>query len=124
MRAIEGGCVIAVIDVLPKIERRGMCEKALMLARVLVSCDEGRYATMEHRSVVAAITKKLLRVSETVTDLGVSILWNIRESSQFAHQIKGAGAFGKLVTILQVSMNSKTKVRARYMIKLLSPSLK
>ncbi|KAG6474941.1 hypothetical protein ZIOFF_064158 [Zingiber officinale] len=119
-RAVEAGAVRVLVELLPEAGRRS-CERALLLLKRLCELPEGRAAFAEHGLGVAAVTKKLLRVSETATKLGVKVLWLVSSFSaagKVAEEMVVVGAVSKMVTLLHAAGGSSTKERAIAMIKL------
>ncbi|XP_074558273.1 E3 ubiquitin-protein ligase PUB23-like [Curcuma longa] len=119
-RAVEAGAVRVLVELLPE-ARRSSCERALLLLKRLCELSEGRAAFAEHGLGVAAVANKLLRVSETATKLGVTVLWlasTFLAAEKTAEEMVAVGAVGKLVAVLHVDGRSSNKKRVIAMIKL------
>ena len=52
-------------------------EKALKLLEMVSTCAEGRAAIGEDETCVAAIVKRLMKVSRSATEHGVAVLWSV-----------------------------------------------
>ncbi|KAL6962383.1 hypothetical protein U1Q18_037340 [Sarracenia purpurea var. burkii] len=52
-------------------------EKDLKLLEMVSTCSEGRAAICEDESCVAAIVKRLMKVSSAATEHGVAVLWSV-----------------------------------------------
>ncbi|GFY85615.1 ARM repeat superfamily protein [Actinidia rufa] len=52
-------------------------EKALKLLEMVSTCAEGRSAIGEDETCVAAIVKRLMKVSRSATEHGVAVLWSV-----------------------------------------------
>ncbi|XP_074580438.1 E3 ubiquitin-protein ligase PUB23-like [Curcuma longa] len=119
-RAVEAGAVRVLVELLPEAGRRS-CERTLLLLKRLCELPEGRAAFAEHGLGVAAVAKKLLRVSETATKLGVKVLWLVSSFSaagNVAEEMVVVGAVRKMVALLHAGGGSSTKERVIAMIKL------
>ncbi|XP_042487670.1 E3 ubiquitin-protein ligase PUB23-like [Macadamia integrifolia] len=79
LKAIEAGAVCVLIELLPD-SNKPKCEKILLLIKLLCECAEGRLGLVEHGLGIAVLSKKILRVSDAATKLGVKILWLICSS--------------------------------------------
>ncbi|WOL00651.1 E3 ubiquitin-protein ligase [Canna indica] len=73
LKAIEAGAARVLVELLLEVNRHS-CEKALLLLKRLCERAEWRRALVEHEMGVAAVSKKMLRVSEVANKLGVKIL--------------------------------------------------
>ncbi|CAN6486348.1 unnamed protein product [Victoria cruziana] len=123
IKAIEAGAVCILIELLPD-SGRGRCEKMMASLKLLCETAEGRSAFVDHAMAVAVVTKKIMRVSELTTRLGVKILWLISgcyPTERFLEQMVEYGALSKLCALLQINGGpgaSSTKERAMKMLKL------
>ncbi|XP_043717114.1 E3 ubiquitin-protein ligase PUB23-like [Telopea speciosissima] len=79
LKAIEAGAICVLIELLPD-SNRSKCEKILLLLKLLCECAEGRLALVEHGLGIASVSKKILRVSDAATKLGMKIFWLICSS--------------------------------------------
>ncbi|XP_058085483.1 E3 ubiquitin-protein ligase PUB23-like [Magnolia sinica] len=120
LKAIEAGAVCVLIDLLPD-TNRSKCEKMLLLIKLLCECPEGRSAFADHGLAIAATSKKILRVSESATKLGVKILWLICSflpRERILEEMLMFGAVKKLLGLLHINGRSSTKEKAMKIIKL------
>nr|VVV80979.1 unnamed protein product [Nymphaea colorata] len=123
IKAIEAGAVCILIELLPD-SSRGRCEKMMAAVKQLCETAEGRSAFVDHAMAVAVVTKKIMRVSELTTRLGVKILWLIcgcYPTKRFLEQMAEYGALSKLCALLQInggSDGSSTRERAMKMLKM------
>ncbi|XP_077247186.1 E3 ubiquitin-protein ligase PUB23-like [Tasmannia lanceolata] len=120
LKAIEAGAICVLIELLPDTNRQ-KCEKMLFLLKLLCKCPEGRLALADHGLSISVISKKILRVSEQATKLGVKILWLIcsflpRES--VLEEMLMFGSVKKLLALLHIDGRSSTKEKAIKIIKL------
>ncbi|CAL9179699.1 unnamed protein product [Musa hybrid cultivar] len=126
-RVVDLGLVPVLIEVLVGPEK-SMCEKALAVLDVLLGCGSGREKAYGHALTMPVLAKKMFRVSDMATELVVSALWKLcrdaeeggegrRRCLQDALQ---AGAFQKLLLLLQVGCGEATKERATNLLKLLN----
>uniref|UniRef100_A0A0D6QU30 RING-type E3 ubiquitin transferase n=1 Tax=Araucaria cunninghamii TaxID=56994 RepID=A0A0D6QU30_ARACU len=120
LKAVEAGAVFALVELLP--EAGGLkCERILETLDKLLDCAEGRAAAAEHAMAVAAVSKKIMRVSEAGTRRAVRILWSLCVFSPRAGILRDMiqfGAVSKLSMLLQLDCSSKTKQKAQEVLKL------
>lgn len=119
-KAIEAGAVCVLIELLPD-SNRHKCEKILLLIQKLCECPEGRLAFTDHGLGVAAVSKKVLRVSDLATKLGVKILWlvcSFMPKEPVIGDMMSFGAVRKLIGLLHVEGWSSTKEKAVKMLKM------
>ncbi|ONK72229.1 uncharacterized protein A4U43_C04F17180 [Asparagus officinalis] len=117
-KAIEAGAVCVLIELLPDANRH-KCEKIMLLIRKLCECPEGRLAFAEHGLGVAAVSKKILRVSDLGTKLGVKILWrSFTPKERVIEDMMVFGSVGKLIGLLHIDGRSSTKEKAVKMLKM------
>ncbi|RRT36069.1 hypothetical protein B296_00049453 [Ensete ventricosum] len=121
LKAIEAGAVCILLELLPDASRHN-CEKVLLLLRRLCECAEGRSAFADHGLGVAAVSKKILRVSEMATKLGVQILWLISSfhpREKLLEEMMVFGTVRKLLALLHIDgRSSSTNEKAIKMMKL------
>nr|XP_010911082.1 E3 ubiquitin-protein ligase PUB23 [Elaeis guineensis] len=119
-KAIEAGAVCILIELLPDASQRS-CEKILLLLKRLCEYPEGRSAFADHGLGVAAVSKKILRVSDLGTKLGVKILWlmcNFLPTEKVLDDMMAYGLVKKLLVLLHIDGRSSTKDKAMKIIKL------
>ncbi|KAL5724337.1 hypothetical protein ACHQM5_007611 [Ranunculus cassubicifolius] len=119
-KAIEAGAMLTLLDLLPD-SNKSKCERMLLIIKLLCDCAEGRLALIDHSLGIVAISKKILRVSDLATRLGVKILWSITTSHPSEKVLEEMLVFGsvrKLLGLLHIDGPSSTKDRALKIIKL------
>lgn len=119
-RAIEAGAVFVLIELLPE-SNRSKSEKTLVLLKLLCECAEGRMAMVDHGMGIAAVTKKMLNVSNAATKLSVKILWLIgsfHPSERALQEMLICGSVKKLLALLHIGGRSSTKEKVIKMFKL------
>ncbi|THG03568.1 E3 ubiquitin-protein ligase PUB23-like [Camellia sinensis] len=120
LKAIEAGAICVLIDLLPD-SNRSKCEKIMQLIKLLCECAEGRLAFIEHGLGIAAVSKKMLHVSDVATKIGVKILWLIcsfHHTERVVEEMLMFGAVKKLVALLHIGGRSSTKNKVVKILKL------
>ncbi|PON63127.1 Coatomer beta subunit [Parasponia andersonii] len=124
MKAVEAGAVPVLIELLLEVnasERRRCCEMAMAALDLLCSCAEGRAEFLVHGAGIAVVSKKILRVSQVVSEKAVRILFSILKfsaTSGVLQEMLQLGVVAKLCLVLQVDCGSKTKEKAREILRL------
>ncbi|XP_061353668.1 E3 ubiquitin-protein ligase PUB23-like [Gastrolobium bilobum] len=121
IKAVEGGTVSVLIELLLDATERRTCELMLIALDQLCGCAEGRAELLNHGAGVAIVSKKILRISHVASDRGVRILSSIcrySANSRVLHEMLQVGAVSKLCLVLQVDSSFKTKERAKEILKL------
>lgn len=121
IKAVEGGAVPILIDLLLDMTDRRVCELILNVLDQLCRCAEGRAELLNHEAGVAIVSKKILRVSHVGSDRAVRILTSICKFSATARVLQEmlqVGAVAKLCLVLQVDASLKTRERAKEILKL------
>lgn len=121
VKAVEAGAVGALVEILLAAPDRRVCEMALTAAELLCGCAEGRAALLGHGGGIAVVSKKILRVSQMGSERAVRILhWIAKFSGSVAvlREMLELGIVAKLCLVLQVESGSKTKEKAREILKM------
>ncbi|XP_027348628.1 E3 ubiquitin-protein ligase PUB23-like [Abrus precatorius] len=121
IKAVEGGAVLVLIELLLDVSERRECELMLLALDRLCGCAEGRAELLNHGAGLAIVSKKILRVSHVASDRGVKILTSICRYSatpRVLHEMLLFGAVSKLCLVLQVEGSFKAKERAKETLKL------
>ncbi|MED6136370.1 hypothetical protein PIB30_055536 [Stylosanthes scabra] len=121
VRAAEAGAVAVLVELLLEIKERKPCEMMLVLLELLCQCAEGRAELLNHGAGLAIVSKKILRVSTMGNDRAVKILLSVAKFSATAvvvQEMLKLGVVAKLCLSLQVDSGSKTKEKAREILKL------
>ncbi|PON39998.1 Coatomer beta subunit [Trema orientale] len=124
IKAVEAGAVPVLIELLLEVnasERRRCCEMAMAALDLLCGCAEGRAEFLAHGAGIAVVSKKILRVSQVVSEKAVRILFSISKfsaTSGVLQEMLQLGVVAKLCLVLQVDCGSKTKEKAREILRL------
>ncbi|CAI8583665.1 unnamed protein product [Vicia faba] len=121
IKAVEGGAVLVLIELLFDLSERRVCELILIGLDQLCGCAEGRAELLNHGAGIAIVSKKILRVSHVASDRGVRILSSIcrySANSRVLHEMLQVGGVSKLCLVLQVDSSLKTKEKAKEILKL------
>ncbi|KAF5732812.1 hypothetical protein HS088_TW17G00345 [Tripterygium wilfordii] len=120
LKAIEAGAICLLLELLLD-SNRFKCEKILLLIKLLCEIAEGRLALVEHGLGIAAVTKKLLHVSNAATKLAVKILWlicNFNPTEKVVEEMMICGSVKNLLALMHIDGRSSTKGRVMKMFKL------
>ncbi|TYI65348.1 hypothetical protein E1A91_D09G151400v1 [Gossypium mustelinum] len=122
IKAAEAGVVPVLIDLLldSSSERRA-CEMILTVLDAVCGCSEGRSELLKHGAGLAIVSKKILRVSQVASERAVRILLSIAKfcaTSKVLQEMQQLGVVAKLCLVLQLDCGSKTKEKAREVLKL------
>ncbi|KAK3010276.1 LOW QUALITY PROTEIN: hypothetical protein RJ639_011884 [Escallonia herrerae] len=116
IKAVEVGTMFALIDILLETAEKRVCEQ----------CAEGRAELLKHGAGLAVVPKKILRVSQVRP--GVRVLLSVSKfsanNSSVVQEMLQLGVVAKLCLVLQVDRGSKTKEKAREILKLHAKSWK
>ncbi|XP_068634717.1 E3 ubiquitin-protein ligase PUB23-like [Aristolochia californica] len=120
LKAIEAGAVCTLIELLSDANQH-KCEKMLYLLTKLCGCPEGRSAFVDHGLAISVVSKKILRVSELATKMGVRILWlicSVVPTDRVLEEMVMSGSVKKILGLLRVEGRCSTKEKAMKIIKL------
>ncbi|CAL5373786.1 unnamed protein product [Camellia sinensis] len=123
-RFADLGLVSIVLEILVCAER-SICEKALGVLDGICGCKEGIEEARNHALIMPVLVKKILRVSDVATEFSVSILWKLCKNDDGgggdqAVEVLQMGGFQKLLLVLQVGCEDRTKEKATELLKLLN----
>ncbi|OAY40756.1 E3 ubiquitin-protein ligase PUB23 [Manihot esculenta] len=121
IRAVEAHAVSVLIDLLLDSKEKRACEMALTVLDLLCKCAEGRAELLSHGAGVAVVSKKILRVSQAASEKAVRILLSVSKfsaTSSVVQEMLQIGVVAKLCLVLQMDCGSKTKEKAREVLKL------
>ncbi|KAF9665341.1 hypothetical protein SADUNF_Sadunf16G0112700 [Salix dunnii] len=121
IKAVEGGAVSVLIELLLDTSDKRACELILAVLELLCGCADGRAEFLKHGAGLAIVSKKILRVSHVASDKAVRILCSIcrfSATSGVLQEMLQVGVVAKLCLVMQVNSNLKTKERAREILKL------
>ncbi|XP_009343248.2 E3 ubiquitin-protein ligase PUB23 [Pyrus x bretschneideri] len=122
IKAVESGAVMVLIELLldTSSDRRTL-EMTLLVLDMLCGCAEGRAELLTHGAGLAVVSKKIMRVSKVASERAVKILFFICKfsaTSNVLQEMMQLGIVAKLCLVLQVDSGSKTKEKAREILKL------
>ncbi|XVF28856.1 hypothetical protein REPUB_Repub15cG0068200 [Reevesia pubescens] len=124
-RFLEMGLVSLVVEIIVEAEK-SVCEKALGVLDAICNTDKGKEEAYKNALIIPVLVKKILRVSDSATELLVTIFWKLcknerkkDEESVIIDAIQ-VGAFQKLLVILQVGSGERTKEKVTDLLKLLN----
>ncbi|KAL2229266.1 E3 ubiquitin-protein ligase PUB23 [Sesamum indicum] len=118
IKAVES--VPVLIDLLLDSYDKRACEMMLTVLDLLCQCAEGRAELLKHGAGLAIVSKKILRVSQAASERAVRILHSVSRFSatpRVLQEMLQIGIVAKLWLVVQVECGSKTKERAREMLK-------
>ncbi|PIA63728.1 hypothetical protein AQUCO_00201222v1 [Aquilegia coerulea] len=118
------GLVSLLIEILVEAEK-SICEKTLAVLDEICGSDEGREKAYSHSLTIPVLVKKLLRVSGLATEFAVSAVWKLckndkREDNGALLEAMQAGAFQKILLLLQIGCADRTKEKSTELLKLLN----
>ncbi|KAL5060382.1 hypothetical protein RYX36_031986 [Vicia faba] len=122
IKGVEAGTVPVLIELLlENCKDRKPNEMMLVLLECLCQCAEGRAELLRHGAGMAVVSKKILRVSSFANDRAVQILLSVSRFSathNVVQEMLKLGVVAKLCLVLQVDCGSKTKEKAREILKM------
>ncbi|KAG9443936.1 hypothetical protein H6P81_015276 [Aristolochia fimbriata] len=120
---VEMGLVSLLLEMVVDSEK-SISEKALGVLDGLCNSEEGKKAAVGHALAIPLLVKKMFRVSDLATEFVVSTLWKLGKNSRrdggVLIEALQAGAFQKVLLLLQVGCNEKTKEKATELLKMLN----
>ncbi|KAL8496277.1 hypothetical protein ACS0TY_020114 [Phlomoides rotata] len=122
IKAVEGGAVAVLIELLLETAERRSCELVLTILDQLCGCAEGRAELLRHGAGLAVVSKKIHRVSHVASERAVRILSSISKHSagngKVVQEMLQVGVVAKLCLVLQVGNSEKMKERAKEILRL------
>ncbi|KAK3008913.1 hypothetical protein RJ639_013343 [Escallonia herrerae] len=122
LKPVEAGAVFALIDILLETTEKRVCELVLMVLDRLCQCAEGRAELLKHGAGLAVVSKKILTLSQVVSERAVRVLLSVSKfaanNPSVVQEMLQLGVVAKLCLVLQVDCGSKTKEKAREILKL------
>lgn len=121
VKAVRAGAVSALVEVLLADPERRACELALAGMDQACRCAEGRAELVAHAAGVAAVAKKLLRVSDAGSERAVRVLHSVARHAAtpgLVKEMEEVGAVAELCLVLQLECRAKTKEKAREILRL------
>ncbi|KAH0729011.1 hypothetical protein KY289_000199 [Solanum tuberosum] len=120
VKAVEVGTIRVLVDLLLDSSEKRVCELMLILLDQLCQSAEGRAELLNHPGGLAIVSKKILRVSKVGSERAIKILHSISKFSStpsVVQEMLSLGVVAKLCLVLQVDCGSKSKERAREILK-------
>ncbi|XP_049413405.1 E3 ubiquitin-protein ligase PUB22-like isoform X1 [Solanum stenotomum] len=120
VKAAEAGTIRVLVDLLLDSSEKRVCELMLILLDQLCQSAEGRAELLNHPGGLAIVSKKILRVSKVGSERAIKILHSISKFSStpsVVQEMLSLGVVAKLCLVLQVDCGSKSKERAREILK-------
>ncbi|XP_059643165.1 E3 ubiquitin-protein ligase PUB23-like [Cornus florida] len=121
VKIVDAGAVSVLIDFLLETSEKRDCEMMMVVLDQLCQCAEGRAELLKHGAGLAIVSKKILRVSKMASERAVKILFSISKfsaSPSVLQEMLQLGVVAKLCLVLQVDCGTKTKEKAREILKL------
>ncbi|KAF5188634.1 U-box domain-containing protein [Thalictrum thalictroides] len=123
-RFAKMGLVSLLVEILVEAEK-SICEKALAVLDEICGSEDGREKAYSHSLTIPVLVKKLLRVSSLATEFAVSAVWKLckndkREDKGALLEAMQAGAFQKILLLLQIGCADRTKEKSTELLKLLN----
>ncbi|KAK4792472.1 hypothetical protein SAY86_022907 [Trapa natans] len=125
IKAVEAGLVPVLVGLLLDCSAsdggRRLVEMSLMLLEMICQTAEGRAELLKHGAGLAVVSKKILRVSQVASERAVRILLSVSKHSAtpaVLQEMLQLGIVAKLCLVLQVECGSKTKEKAKEILKL------
>lgn len=121
IKAVEGGAVSVLIELLLETGERRTCELVLTILDQLCGCAEGRAELVQHGAGLAVVSKKIHRVSNVASERAVRILSSVSKrsaNSRVVQEMLDVGVVAKLCLVLQVGNSEKMKERAKEILRL------
>lgn len=111
---VKLGLVALIAEVLMNNSEESVCERCLVVLNVICDNEQGREDVLRNALIVPLLVKKILRVSDLATQCSVSVLWKLwrKNGEDVLLEALQVGAFEKLLVVLQVGCEEKTKERA------------
>ncbi|CAO2195366.1 unnamed protein product [Urochloa humidicola] len=104
VKIVGAGAVPVLVDLLLDDPERRVCELALAALDRLCTCAEGRAELVAHAAGLAVVGKKVLRVSEAVTERAVRVLRSVARHAAtpaVLQEMAQSGAVAKLCAALR-----------------------
>ncbi|GLJ52040.1 hypothetical protein SUGI_1106710 [Cryptomeria japonica] len=121
--AEEAGVISRLIRFV-SVSERAVIEASMAILEGLSTVVQGRSGIMADSLAVPTIVRSLLHVSRVATAHGVGILLNVCKNCNREDEIRDlvkTGVLQKLVALLHMDCEPRTKRRVNYLIKFLSP---
>lgn len=118
-RFVKLGLVELITEMIVNNAEKSVCERSIVVLNVICDNEQGKEDVLRNALIVPLLVKKILRVSDLATQCSVSILWKLWRNKKdgegednFLVEALQVGAFEKLLVVLQVGCEEKTKEKA------------
>ncbi|KAJ8650196.1 hypothetical protein MRB53_003219 [Persea americana] len=114
--AVEAGVVAVLVELLAEINERRRCEMMLRVLEIMCGRAEGREAFVVHPASVAAVSSKILTVSEAANESAVELLLKVCRfcvSGRVAEEMVELGGAAKVCLVVQGMGSRKVKEMAK-----------
>ncbi|KAL3845089.1 hypothetical protein ACJIZ3_002492 [Penstemon smallii] len=122
LRFVQMGLIPLILEILVDGDK-STCEKALVVFESICNLKEGRKSARENALTIPLLVKKILRVSNIATELSISTLWKLcleeNDENLALFEAVQLGAFQKILVVLQVGCDDKTKEKVTELLKLM-----
>lgn len=122
LRLVRMGLIPLILEILVD-GNKSTCEKALGVLDSMCSLEEGKEGAYKNALTIPVVVKKILRVSNTATQLSISILWklSVGENEKALTEALQLGAFQKLLVVLQLECGeSRTKEKVTELLRMMN----
>ncbi|EOA32956.1 hypothetical protein CARUB_v10016286mg [Capsella rubella] len=112
---VKLGLVELITEMMVNNAEKSVCERSLVVLNAICDNELCKEDVLTNALIVPLLVKKILRVSDLATQCSVSILWKLWKNNNGDRLLVEAfqvGAFEKLLVLLQVGCEEKTKERA------------
>ncbi|XP_011021738.1 PREDICTED: U-box domain-containing protein 21-like [Populus euphratica] len=121
---VDLGLVSLLLEMLVDAER-SLCEEALGVLDGICGSDQGREEAYNHALTIPVLVRKIHRVSDLAMKFSVSILFKLcmnekRENGGVLVEAIQRNAFEKLLVLLQVGCDERTKEKATQLLRVLN----
>ncbi|KAL6004477.1 hypothetical protein ACLOJK_005030 [Asimina triloba] len=114
-KAIRAGMMEVVVELLVETDERRSCESMLGLLEVFFGMGDGRAAFLGHPMGLAAVSSKILKVSQVANERAVKVLWMVCKFCErdVVQEMVEIGGVAKLCMVVQSECSVKAKERAK-----------
>ena len=122
VKAARSGAVNVLVELLLDglLDRR-ISELSLVVLDQLCGCADGRADLVGHGAGLAIVSKKIFRVSHVASDRAIRVLSSISKyvgTAKVVGEMMEVGVVAKLCLVIQMECSSKSKERAKEMLRL------
>ncbi|WOK97333.1 hypothetical protein Cni_G06041 [Canna indica] len=120
VKIAEAGGVREALELELTMPEKRTTELNLGLLNQLCACAEGRAELVKHAAGIAAVAKRILRMSPAADELGVRILSTLCRCSatnELLQEMVNVGAVAKLCLVLQANCSSSVKEKASWVLR-------